>query len=377
MEKRPEMAKTFYDQLVSGNRVIYVYTVGSEYIGEGSLVFEMNDPDYSIPGRRIYFSRLIVKESHRNQGIGGILVDYIVNKAVEMGYSEISIGVDKVNEVALRLYQHRGFTEIIFDGEDEAGPYYKLLRKLSGKSMIIDYSLLAEDYDLTRTANINIINLFAAEIPLDGKTILDFGCGTGNYANVIKKLTTADIYGVEPSENMREMALAKGLDIRTGDHANVPFEDAFFDFIFMTDVIHHVPDMNMMFSEFYRVLKPGGLICILTESHQQLETRFWVRYFPTTVAVEKQRYPDIPEIIEAAISVGLEEHRVIKTDADSEMTISEDFIKLVEKKGFSMFRLIDEADYKAGFESLKKDYENKLTINNNHGETLLWLRKGV
>ena len=42
-----------------------------------------------------------------------------------------------------------------------------------------------------------------------------------------------------------------------------------------------------------------------------------------------------------------------------------------------MFRLIEEADYKAGFESLKKDYENNLTINNNHGETLLWLRKGV
>ena len=44
----------------------------------------------------------------------------------------------------------------------------------------IDYNTIANDYDLTRTANINTINLFAAETALDSKTVLDFGCGTGN-----------------------------------------------------------------------------------------------------------------------------------------------------------------------------------------------------
>ena len=85
--------------------------------------------------------------------------------------------------------------------------------------MLIDYNILAQDYDLTRTANINIINLFAAELPLDGKTILDFGCGTGSFTYVIKKLTSADIYGMEPSDGMREKALKKGLNVRKGDHS--------------------------------------------------------------------------------------------------------------------------------------------------------------
>ena len=130
--------------------------------------------------------------------------------------------------------------------------------------MQIDYNALAQSYDLTRTANINTINLFAAELPLDGKKILDFGCGTGNFAYAIKRLTTADIYGVEPSDGMREKSLQKGLDVRVGNHLSVPFEDCYFDFIYMTDVIHHVPDLAMMFSEFRRVLKPNGLVCILT-----------------------------------------------------------------------------------------------------------------
>ena len=243
--------------------------------------------------------------------------------------------------------------------------------------MSIDYNILAKDYDLTRAANINIINLFADELPLDGKTILDFGCGTGNFTYAVKKLTTADIYGVEPSEGMREKALEKGLDVRSGDHSSIPFENGFFDFIYMTDVIHHVPDIEIMFIEFYRVLKPGGLVCIVTESHHQLETRFWVKYFPTTVGVEKKRYPDIPDIVKAAKTVAFEEHNVIKTDADSEITISEDFIKLVKNKGFSMFRLIKDADYQAGLAALKKDFADQTIIHSNHGETLLWLRKGA
>lgn len=243
--------------------------------------------------------------------------------------------------------------------------------------MPIDYNILAQDYDLTRTANINIINLFAAELPLDGKTILDFGCGTGNFTYAIKKLTTADIYGLEPSDGMKEKALTKGLDVRCGDHSSIPFEDKFFDFIYMTDVIHHVPDIEMMFSEFMRVLKPGGIVCILTESHRQIETRFWVKYFPATVAVEKKRYPDIPDIIKAAANAGLEKYKVVNTDADNKITISKDFIKLVENKGFSMFRLIDEADYRTGLVAIKKDFEDKTIIENNHSETLLWLRKGM
>ncbi|MCL2409597.1 MAG: GNAT family N-acetyltransferase [Oscillospiraceae bacterium] len=130
MTQRPEMAKRFYDELVSGNREIYVYSVNGEYLCEGSIVYEQNDPDYSVPGRRVYLSRMIVKDGCRNRGIGGILIDYIICKAITMGYKEITVGVNKDNEGALRLFQRKGFDEIIFDGEDKYGPYYKLLNRL-------------------------------------------------------------------------------------------------------------------------------------------------------------------------------------------------------------------------------------------------------
>ena len=241
--------------------------------------------------------------------------------------------------------------------------------------MSIDYNALAEKYDLTRTANMDILNRFAEELSLDGISILDFGCGTGNFAYALCKLTSANIYGVEPSDGMREKAIAKGLDVKEGNHTHLPFEDCFFDFIYMTDVIHHVPDLNTMFTEFMRVLKPNGHVCILTESHEQLVTRFWTKHFPSTITVERERYPDIPVIMEAAKSAGLLPHKTISTDKEQAVTISEDFIRLVENKGYSMFQMISDKDYKAGLAALKKDYCNGERFISTHGETLLWLKK--
>ena len=130
MAGRPEMAALFYRELVSGNRLIYVYTEDGAYLGEGSLVLERDDPDYSIPGQRIYLSRLVVKKEVRGRGIGSALLDYLCDTATTMGYSEISLGVDKANEGAFRLFRRKGFDEVLFEGEDEQGPYYKLLKKL-------------------------------------------------------------------------------------------------------------------------------------------------------------------------------------------------------------------------------------------------------
>ncbi|MCM3757529.1 GNAT family N-acetyltransferase [Sporosarcina aquimarina] len=130
MDKQPKMAKTFYDELISGNRVTFIYSENNDFIGEGSLVFKNNDPDYTIPGKRIYLSRMIVKEEYRNRGIGGIILDYLLDYAQQLGYSEIALGVDTDNLHARHLYEKKGFTDVLFIGEDKYGEYVKLLKSL-------------------------------------------------------------------------------------------------------------------------------------------------------------------------------------------------------------------------------------------------------
>ena len=130
MSKNPDRTKKWHDDLLSGNRITFVYTENDEFFGEGSLVLKNDDPDYTIPHKRIYLTRMIVKAEYRNRGIGGIIVDYLINYVKQLGFEEMSVGVDIVNLNARHLYEKKGFTDVIFQGEDEYGEYVKLIKKL-------------------------------------------------------------------------------------------------------------------------------------------------------------------------------------------------------------------------------------------------------
>ena len=73
---------------------------------------------------------MIVKKEYQNRGIGGEILKFLVEKAKEMGFSEMTIGVDKDNVNALHLYRKFGFTEVLFDGADENGEYFKLMKRI-------------------------------------------------------------------------------------------------------------------------------------------------------------------------------------------------------------------------------------------------------
>lgn len=134
MKRRPDLAERFYRELLCGNRITYVCQINGEYVGEVSLVFEMEDPDYTVPGQRMYVSRLLVKRAYRRQGIGQRLTAFAVEAAEAMGYREQSVGVDLDNYPALKLYTEMGFRTILFLGEDADGKYAKLLRKSTASS---------------------------------------------------------------------------------------------------------------------------------------------------------------------------------------------------------------------------------------------------
>ena len=130
MQKQGELAARFLREMREGIRTTYIYRIDGDYIGEISIVTDAGDPQYTIPDRRLYVSRLIVKDEYRRQGIGKKLVDFIVRKAQQEGYRELSIGVDLDNYPALRLYAQMGFDRIVHIGEDEYSRFVKLIKEL-------------------------------------------------------------------------------------------------------------------------------------------------------------------------------------------------------------------------------------------------------
>lgn len=77
MQENPELTALWKEELVLGKRLIFVYEENGEFLGEGALVLESDDPDYTIPGQRAYVSRMIVREEYRSRGIGGAILEVL------------------------------------------------------------------------------------------------------------------------------------------------------------------------------------------------------------------------------------------------------------------------------------------------------------
>lgn len=131
LKENEEFTQNIYDELKSGNRLTFIYKdkKSKAFLGEISIVFN-KEKLYTIKNTRIYLSRLIVKDTCRKKGIGTILCNYILEYCKNLGYKEMTLGVNLDNYGAIKLYHKLGFKEILLVDKDEYGEYIVLLKKL-------------------------------------------------------------------------------------------------------------------------------------------------------------------------------------------------------------------------------------------------------
>lgn len=124
--KKCPFTNQFKEELLNKNRTVYVLILGDKPVAECDFVLSKEENGYTIEGRRIYLSRLIVKKENRGTGLGQAMLEIMINKAKSMDYDEISVGVDKDNNTALHIYKKYSF-QIFETAQDECGEYYKML----------------------------------------------------------------------------------------------------------------------------------------------------------------------------------------------------------------------------------------------------------
>lgn len=107
---------------------------------------------------------------------------------------------------------------------------------------------------------------------VNGKNVLDLGCGVGDSAYVLAKngrvVTCIDI-------SFNSLRIAKGYltddnleaNFLVGDAQYLPFRESCFDVIVCTGVLEHLPNDDICVSEMKRVLRHLGLV-IITVPHK-------------------------------------------------------------------------------------------------------------
>lgn len=103
-----------------------------------------------------------------------------------------------------------------------------------------------------------------------GETLLEIGCGGGAVLGLLgRKFPGLALAGIDQSAQQIAFARAHldslGLpssDLRVGDAARLPWDDASVDHIFIMWVLEHVEDCRPILAEALRALRPGGTIRI-------------------------------------------------------------------------------------------------------------------
>lgn len=105
------------------------------------------------------------------------------------------------------------------------------------------------------------LQLVRRYVPLEGKRVLDVGCGMGMYTQAFMRYTP-EVYGIEIEYPRALEAKARTLGVAQAVGEALPFADSSFDVAFSHEVLEHVQDDRRCAAEMVRVVRPGGHIVI-------------------------------------------------------------------------------------------------------------------
>jgi len=91
-------------------------------------------------------------------------------------------------------------------------------------------------------------------------TVLDLGCGAGNSLDAFREINPQITWCGVDVEGSPERSAGRRTEapVKLYDGVNLPYEDAFFDFIYTNQVLEHVRYPDRLLESVFRVLKPGG-----------------------------------------------------------------------------------------------------------------------
>lgn len=98
---------------------------------------------------------------------------------------------------------------------------------------------------------------------IKGKSVLDIGCATGRFMELLKEKGADEVEGIEVSAYAADLAGGKGFKVHQADIIALDTESRF-DIITAFDVIEHVPDLHAFFARVCDLLKPDGVFIFMT-----------------------------------------------------------------------------------------------------------------
>jgi len=113
-----------------------------------------------------------------------------------------------------------------------------------------------------------------------GGTILDIGCGTGEFLQVMAQTGKWQVFGLEPNVHAAHYAArTTGADIFCGRLEEAEYPPYFFDVITMWHVLEHLHEPISILEKIRKMLKPDGILIVAVPVLDSLDAQIFGPYW--------------------------------------------------------------------------------------------------
>lgn len=124
---------------------------------------------------------------------------------------------------------------------------------------------------------------------LDGKRVLDLGCGVGEYVRAFTRRGARALGCDVEVPRLREARERGATNVLAAAGESLPFRTGSLDVVVLNEVIEHVADDRQTMREVGRVLAPGG-VCIIFAPNRGFPFETHGVYVPSGGRGGKRRY---------------------------------------------------------------------------------------
>jgi len=184
--------------------------------------------------------------------------------------------------------------------------------------------------------------------------VVDLGCGTGRFSEMLAAELGARVIGLDPSEKMidqarRKRAAGPVVFGRASAH-ELPLADSCIDLVFMSQIYHHLPDPAAVARECRRVLRGGGYVCVRTGTRE--DDVVVPKFFPAVRAMLDADLPSGDEIRSNFAAAGFApRHHEIVTEVVAPDWPS--FVRKSELRADSFLARLSDAEFDQGMAALR------------------------
>ena len=198
-------------------------------------------------------------------------------KTIHLALKDYSVSKE---EFELKINEEFGFLETIPQPSKEDLPrYYESEDYISHTDT--KRNLFEKVYHLVRSIALKRKLKLINNLSKDSKTLLDVGCGTGDFLWTAKQ-NGWNVKGIEPNPQAREIANSKTNNAVSNIESLLDLEKQSFDVITLWHVLEHLPNLEEHIQLFQSLLKPNGRLVIAVPNFKSYDATyyksFWAAY---------------------------------------------------------------------------------------------------